>query len=62
MKIALKSALAAGVGVVALALPTLAHVQDHCPNVACKVPEPATLLLLVGGLATVIGAHKLRKN
>ncbi len=61
MNTALKCAFASAVGVLAFALPTLASVGCQ-PASVCAVPEPSTIMLLVGGLATVIGAHKLRKN
>ena len=51
MKNALKCTLTLAAGVLALALPTLAGV-----NITPKaMPEPGTIVMLVGGLATVIG-------
>ena len=61
MNTALKCALAAAVGILTFALPTLASVGCQ-PASRCAVPEPSTIMLLVGGLATLISAHKLRKN
>ena len=63
MKVALRCALAAAVGVLASALPALASV-GCVPASRCVVnaPEPSTIILLAGGLATVIGARKFRRN
>ena len=58
MKNALKFTLTLAAGVLALSLPTLAGVPNPPPH----VPEPATIALLAGGLAAVIGARKLRKG
>lgn len=55
MKNALKCTLTLAAGVLALALPALAGVPIPPPH----VPEPATITLLAGGLAAVIGARKL---
>jgi uncharacterized membrane protein HdeD (DUF308 family) len=58
MNNALKCALMLTVGLLAIALPTMAGVVSPIPH----VPEPGTLVLLAGGLITVVGARKLRKN
>lgn len=58
MKKALNCALTLAAGVLALALPTLAGVFT-APK---AMPEPGTIVLLVGGLATVIGFRKFRKG
>jgi hypothetical protein len=58
MNSALKCTLMVAIGVVVFALPALAGV----PIPPVKAPEPSTIVLLAGGLATVIGARKLRKK
>jgi hypothetical protein len=58
MKNALKCTLTVAAGLLALALPTMAGGSVPIPH----VPEPATIVLLAGGLAAVIGARKLRKG
>jgi PEP-CTERM motif len=63
MNTALKCALVAAVGIVSFALPTLASIGcDPATRCVTTVPEPATIMLLAGGLATVIGVSKFRKN
>lgn len=58
MNSALKCTLMVGVGLVVFALPAMAGI-----NIAPKnMPEPSSILLLAGGLVTVIGARKLRKK
>jgi hypothetical protein len=64
MNTALRCALTAAVGILAFALPTLASV-GCTPASRCvinTVPEPATIMLLAGGLATIIGARKFRRS
>jgi uncharacterized membrane protein HdeD (DUF308 family) len=58
MNNALKCALMLAAGLLTVALPTMAGVAAPVPH----VPEPGTLVLLAGGVVTVIGARKLRKS
>jgi hypothetical protein len=58
MNSALKCTLMLAAGLLTIALPTMAGVPAPVPH----VPEPGTLVLLAGGLVTVIGARKLRKK
>ncbi len=59
MNSALKCTLTLAAGVLALRAPRHGW-REHSPCNAC--PEPGTLMLLAGGLATVIGARKFRKG
>ncbi len=58
MNTALKCTLTLAAGVLICALPAMAGEVVGVPH----VPEPSTLMLLAGGLATVIGARKFRKG
>jgi hypothetical protein len=58
MNSALKCTLMVAIGVVAFALPAMAGVN----TTPTTMPEPSTIILLAGGLVTVIGARKLRKK
>lgn len=58
MNSALKCTLTLAAAVLVCALPAMAGNAAPVPH----VPEPGTLMLLAGGLATVIGARKFRKG
>ncbi|HEY6443377.1 MAG TPA: PEP-CTERM sorting domain-containing protein [Candidatus Acidoferrales bacterium] len=58
MNSALKCTLIVAIGVVAFALPAMAGVN----TAPATMPEPGTIMLLAGGLATVIGARKFWKK
>ncbi len=58
MNSALKCTLMVAIGLVAFALPAMAGV-GQTPT---TMPEPSTIVLLAGGLATVIGARKFWKK
>jgi PEP-CTERM motif len=59
MSNALKCTLTLAAGVLAFTLPTFAGVVKIYPM---AVPEPSSIVLLVGGLAAVIGAVRLRRS
>ena len=58
MNSTLKCTLMVAIGVVACALPAMAGE----PIRPTTMPEPSTIMLLAGGLATVIGARKFWKK
>ena len=58
MNSALKCTLMVAIGVVGFALPAMAGVN----TTPTTMPEPSTIMLLAGGLATVIGARKFWKR
>ncbi len=60
MNSALKCTLMVAISVVAFTLPAMAGAVNPFP--VAHMPEPGSLLLLAGGLVTVIGARKLRKR